>query len=200
MGTFIILLIVLGIIYILFLKKGSEQKTFYKYTKDTYDSVEKRGGMTKIYDDLVELYKDSGFSIKKVTKTSIHMISRESNVGVQEFDIVQTGPNKANFIFESKLENGKSRSISIERNYFENDTDPIEILSDIDLEYLIVSDEPSGYFAGYPYVYLKEKDGKITINHVYTSYHHDGKNYTQRTITYNNDGKIIDRKSITKKK
>lgn len=118
MGLFITLLI-LAVVFIVFIKKGRDGKSFYKYRKDTHDFVAKSGGMLALYEEFADYFRKESFNIREVTKDSmyLHYGSDRGKVGIQliqnaidEVEVIVSTEkpgnlvSKSSFTFDSEMD------------------------------------------------------------------------------------------------
>ncbi|NGP90225.1 hypothetical protein [Fodinibius halophilus] len=116
---FIIVLLVIGIIYFLFIKKGSGGKSFHKNRKEIHKTVEQEGGMYELYKDFVDYFKEQDFQIREINDDSLYL-HYGTSVGKVGIQIIQTAPRKAEILMGCEMRSGKSHEATIKVNTHEN--------------------------------------------------------------------------------
>ena len=103
----LIIIFVFGVVYFLFIKKGTGGRSFYKHRKELHKYISNQGGMLSMYEDFTNYFKEQGFDIKEVDKESLylHYGAKEGKVGIQ---IVQSNFNEANISITSETRDGKT--------------------------------------------------------------------------------------------
>jgi hypothetical protein len=123
----ILILLIIGIVYFLFIKKGTGGKSFYNHRKDLHKHISDQGGMLSMYEKFANYFRDQGFDIKEVNKYSLylHYGTTKGKVGIQ---IVQTNFNEANISIFSETRDGKSLQEGIIVNTEDNQIEMAERL------------------------------------------------------------------------